>query len=101
MKHTQSFTMSPLQCRVLSMLAAVGGPDGMSCTYLAQFTGIHRAVLYVLVARLRARRWVRRSRVRVPGRNEMQVLYAITQAGLKARRCYADEVGLTTTSKAA
>lgn len=99
MKHRDHFAMSPLQCRVLSVLAAHGGTDGISCTRLAQMAGISRPVLYVLVRRLAARRWAKRSTItlRGPGRRdtpETHVLYAITAAGLKARERYAAELHL-------
>jgi hypothetical protein len=93
-KHTNSFTMSPLQCRVVSFLAFDGGRKGISCTDLAKIAGIERAVLYVLVRRLATQKWVRRRQARVPGRNEHQVLYAVTAAGMKARARYARELGL-------
>jgi DNA-binding MarR family transcriptional regulator len=92
-KKTNSFTMSPLQCRVLSILSTVG-VDGISCTEIARTTKINRAVLYVLVRRLAAKKWVRRRSTRVPGRNEHHVLYAITGAGQQARVRYARELFL-------
>lgn len=94
MKHTSTFTMSPLQCRVLSLVAEIGGQSGVSCTRLAVFAHISRPVLYVLVRRLAFKKWLRRRRVRVPGGNSMQVLYAVTATGLKARERYAAELHL-------
>lgn len=99
MKHRGHFTMSPLQCRVLSLLAAHGGRDGISCTRLAHLAKVSRPVLYVLVRRLAARRWAKRSTIilRGPGRRdapETHVLYAITAAGAKARARYAFELGV-------
>lgn len=99
MKHRPHFIMSPLQCRVLSLLAAHGGSDGISCTRLAKLARISRPVLYVLVRRLAAKRWAKSQRVvmRGPGRRDTpttHVLYAVTAAGLRARQRYAAELHL-------
>lgn len=93
------FTMSPLQCRVLSIMAAHGGDAGISCTRLAKLARISRPVLYVLVRRLAAMRWAKRHTLvlRGPGRRDApitQVLYAVTAAGLKARERFATELHL-------
>lgn len=99
MKHSTTFTMSPLQCRVISLLASHGGGDGISCTQLAKLARISRPVLYVLVRRLAAKRWAKPRRVvlRGPGRRDApvtQVLYAVTATGLKARERFAAELHL-------
>jgi hypothetical protein len=93
------FCMSPLQCRVLSMLAAQGGEDGISATQLAALAGTSRAVFYVMAQRLRLKRWVRRYTivVRGAGRRDAPLthtMYAITASGRKARERYAFELGV-------
>lgn len=100
MKHLSHFTMSPLQCRVLSILAAHGGDDGIGCTHLAKLTRISRPVLYVLVRRLAARRWAKPHQVVLRGKGRRDapktyVLYAVTAAGLKARERFAAQLHLS------
>jgi DNA-binding MarR family transcriptional regulator len=84
--------LSPLEVRVLSELRHFR--RGTSPTNLARHVGVARASLYVILRRLAKRRCVSRERQRVPGRNEHQVLYAITAAGRKARSDFARKVGL-------
>jgi DNA-binding PadR family transcriptional regulator len=95
-----ALTMSPLQCRILSLLAGSGGRDGLSYAALSQIAKVDRPTLYVLMRRMAAAKWVKRSTIilRGPGRRdvpETHALYAVTAAGIKARRRFSQELGFT------
>ncbi|MDB5730714.1 MAG: hypothetical protein JWQ03_609 [Variovorax sp.] len=83
--------ISPLQCRVLSLLAVLGE---QSSTELARVCDMSRATFYVLASRLAGHGYVRRRVAVLRGHNGRQTLYKITVRGGEARKRFAAECGL-------